>query len=80
MDQLIAQIQLRAVNFVQDIWMTVMEEKATEVTMMTCKRFKKCLKQYGKCGFKGEEAECQLNPDMSDYYNRQRHGGDDDAQ
>ena len=48
--------------------------------MMTCKRFKKCLKQYGKCGFKGEEAECQLNPDMSDYYNRQRHGGDDDAQ
>ena len=43
---------------------------------MACKRFAQCLKQYGKCGFKGEEAECQLNPDMSDYYNKQRVEGE----
>jgi len=42
----------------------------TQGVLKECKLLKHCIERYGKCGFKGDEAECQLNPDNEEYYRR----------
>ena len=37
----------------------------TDKKLKECKLLTHCAEKYGKCGFKGEEAECHLNPDSN---------------